>query len=476
MGNRTGRHEPPVARVRTGRDSPGREREAGRDGPEQEWKTGPDDLEGEWEKGWDSPEGERDTEWDSLEEKVKTEWDSQEEESETEWDSLEEEWKTGWGRQDAAAGYKSKQQKAGRKRSGSRRAGVRVRNAVVSVLLTALVLVSVGAVGFLILQISGKNSLYSRADSSALVSTLSEMAVELGDDVQDDGTEDWQEGDIRYNGIHYRYNADILTFLFLGIDEMGEVKPVEDSMSGGQSDAIFLLVLDPHEKKISVIGIPRDTMAEVEIYSREGIYQGKRKVQLALQHAYGDGGKLSCERSMAAVSNLFYGLPVHGYCAINMGAVPLLNDAVGGVSLEALETLDFGNYRVEEGQALHLEGMDAYYYLHNRDTSSFNSAGRRLERQKQYLNAYASAVLEAVKADITFPITLYNTLSRYMVTDITVDEVGFLASQVSGYHFSSENIHSLAGSTQMGERFEEFLVDEEALYRLILEVFYEEVS
>ena len=313
------------------------------------------------------------------------------------------------------------------------------------------------------------------ADSSSLVMTLSGMAVELGDAVQDDGAEDWQEGDIRYNGIHYRYNADVLTFLFMGIDEMGEVKPAEDSMSGGQADAVFLLVLDPHEKEISVIGIPRDTMAEVEVYSREGVYQGKRKVQIALQHAYGDGGALSCERSMAAVSNLFYGLPIHGYCAVNMGAVPLLNDAVGGVSLKALETLDFGSYHMEAGEEIHLEGMQAYYYLHDRDTTSFNSAGRRLERQKQYLAAYAAAALEAVKADITFPITLYNTLSKYMVTDVTVDEVSFLAPQVSGYRFGGENMYVLSGSTIMGERFEEFHVDEEALYRLILEVFYEEV-
>ena len=418
MGNRAGRTEPPVSRVRTGRGSPGREGEAG--------------------PGY-----------------------------------------TGCGTYGRRRGYGMPAAGQGERRGGkgrkARSAGARVGHALVTVLLAAAVLVSAGAVGFLVLQIAGKNSLYSRADSSSLVMTLSGMAVELGDAVQDDGAEDWQEGDIRYNGIHYRYNADVLTFLFMGIDEMGEVKPAEDSMSGGQADAVFLLVLDPHEKEISVIGIPRDTMAEVEVYSREGVYQGKRKVQIALQHAYGDGGALSCERSMAAVSNLFYGLPIHGYCAVNMGAVPLLNDAVGGVSLKALETLDFGSYHMEAGEEIHLEGMQAYYYLHDRDTTSFNSAGRRRERQKQYLAAYAAAALEAVKADITFPITLYNTLSKYMVTDVTVDEVSFLAPQVSGYRFGGENMYVLSGSTIMGERFEEFHVDEEALYRLILEVFYEEV-
>ena len=169
-------------------------------------------------------------------------WCSSEEESEAEWDSPGDEWKTGWGRQDTAAGYKSKRQKAGRKRFGSRRVGVRVRNAAVSALLAAVVLVSVGAVGFLILQISGKNSLYSRADSSSLVSALSEITVELGDDVQDDGTEDWQEGDINWSGkpvaVTFYFNSSLFDitskYVFVHITEKGktEVLPVTVSAYG----------------------------------------------------------------------------------------------------------------------------------------------------------------------------------------------------------------------------------------------------
>lgn len=361
------------------------------------------------------------------------------------------------------------------RRAPGRTAGMRLRHGLVAAVLAAAVLVSAAAVGFLLLQISGRNSLYSRADSSGLVSTLSGMAVELGDEAQDDGSGDWQEGDIRYKGVHYRYNADILTFLFLGIDSMEEVKRGEDGMDGGQSDALFLLVLDPHEKKISVIGIPRDTMTDIDIYDSAGNYLWTVEGQVTLQHGYGDGAELSCERSVGTVSRLFYGLPVHGYCAVNMGAVPVINDAVGGIDLVALETLDFGNFRVQEGEEIHLEGMDAYYYLHNRDITSFNSAGRRLQRQVQYLEAYAAAVLGKVKEDITFPITLYSGLSRYMVTDISVDEVGYLATQAAGYGFSREDMHTLKGATVMGDVYEEFYVDEEALYELILEVFYEEV-
>lgn len=351
-----------------------------------------------------------------------------------------------------------------------------VRHVLASVLLALVILITAGAVCFLALQVSGRNRLYSRADSSELVSTLAGMAVELEEGTPGEETGGWQEGDIRYNGVHYRYNADILTFLFLGIDKMEEVEESGEGLGGGQSDAVFLLVLNPHTREISVIGIPRDTMTEIEIYGTGGNYLGTSTAQLTLQHAYGDGAKVSCERSRDAVTRLFYGLPIHGYCAVNMGAIPLINDAVGGIELEALETLDFKEFHVKEGEHIRLEGMDAYYYLHNRDVTSFNSAGRRLERQKQYLSAYADAVVAALKKDITFPAYLYGTLSRYMVTDISLDEVGYLATQVAGYHFSGEGMRSLKGETVMGEEYEEFYVDEEALYRLLLEVFYEEVE
>ncbi len=354
--------------------------------------------------------------------------------------------------------------------------GARVGRILVNLLLGVVVLVFVIAISFILLQISGKNSLYSMADNGKMITTLSDIAVSLGGSLEGEEGEDWQEGDFRFEGIHYRYNDDILTFLFMGIDKMTEVKVVEEGIDGGQSDANFLLVLNPRSKEISVIGIPRDTMTEVEAYDSKGLYWGPMTAQLAVQHGYGDGGEISCERSVQAVSNLFYGLPIHGYCAINMGAIPLINDSVGGIDLQALETLDFGEYRITEGEQLHLEGMNAYYYLHNRDTNKAQSAVGRMERQKQYLIAYAGKAMEAIKKDVTFPVSLYGTLSKYMVTNIGVDEVGYLATQILSYSFGSDAMHVLEGEVTKGEKYEEFRADEDALYRLILDIFYEKIE
>lgn len=341
-------------------------------------------------------------------------------------------------------------------------------------ILAVVVLVFAGVITFVGMQVSGKNRLYSKNMAAAPDMALARLAqADAGEDAAPLPGDDWQEGDVRYQGVHYRYNSDILTFLFLGIDKMTEVKPVKDGIDGGQSDAIFLLVLNPRSMEAAVIGIPRDTMAEIRVYERDGSYRGTANAQITLQHGYGDGARVSCERSRQAVSGLFYNMPIHGYCAINMGAIPLINDAVGGVEVTALE--DVPRSRIKKGQTAWLKGMDAYYYLHDRDTGSSESAGRRLERQKQYLTAYAAAALEAMKKDITVPVTLYNTVSKYMVTDISIDEVSYLATQAAGYRFGGENIFSLEGETVTGGQFEEFYVDETALYELILQVFYEEV-
>lgn len=356
----------------------------------------------------------------------------------------------------------------------------KIFNILVKLMIVLVVLVVIGTLAFLGLQLSGRSRLTSKAgndrpDMAVMRGTeANEVVVQIVE--QTEAGDDWQEGDIRYEGEVYRYNEDIMTFLFLGIDRMTEVKEAENGMDGGQSDAIFLMVLNPHSKEISIIGINRDTMTDIDIYSKSGSYMGTTVGQLCLQHGYGDGMHVSCERSAAVVSRLFYNMPIHGYCAINMGAIPLINDAVGGVKLKALETVSYQGGKFTEGQEVHLKGMTAYYYLHNRDTKSFNSAGRRLERQKQYLQEYAKAAVAAMGEDITLPVKLYGTLSKYMVTDITVDEVSYLAMQVSGYSFGEDNIYSLQGETKEGETYEEFYVDEKALYELILDVFYEKVE
>jgi len=291
------------------------------------------------------------------------------------------------------------------------------------------------------------------------------------------GAHVWQEGWVRHNGKVYTYNEDILTFLVMGIDKMEPVSQNADKVSGGQADAIFLVVANPDTRRLSLVGINRDTIVDVLMVGAGS--DGEDLVapaQLAVQHGFGDGMELSCELTRDAVAELFYGIPIHGYASFNMGGVAELNDALGGVELYALAGMEGWKKEWTEGAWIELSGMGAFEYVHYRDPEAYESARLRLARQKQYLGAFVQKAVEATKKDITLPVTLYNRFKEYVVTDISIEEIAYLAGELSGYGFDDEDVYTLEGTTRMGEEFEEFYPDKTALRDLVIDLFYREAE
>ncbi|MDO4304914.1 MAG: LCP family protein [Bacillota bacterium] len=349
----------------------------------------------------------------------------------------------------------------------------RRKKIVLTVAFELLIFIAIVYVAFQIVRTVGKNSLNSRAESAGPELMLVEVQPQT---LTEEEESRWQDGWVKHEGKIYAYNEDIMTFLFMGIDKNSDVKEVAEGTNAGQADALFLAVMNPHNKTIKVIGINRNTMADIDLYNEEGAYINTVKAQIAVQHGFGNGVEESCEYQKKAVQKLFYNLPIHGYAAINMSAIPTINDAVGGVDVTVLEDLTKKDAALVKGARVHLMGQSAFWYVKYRDTNEFASADGRLERQKQYLNAFIGEAKKAAKKDITVALDLYKAVSPQMVTDITVDEVAYLAPILTDYRFDSDSFYMPEGETVMGEQFEEFYVDEDNLYEMILEVFYEEVE
>ncbi len=288
--------------------------------------------------------------------------------------------------------------------------------------------------------------------------------------------EKWQEGWVKYQDAVYAYNEEILTFLIMGIDKLEDVKEAEGGTDGGQADALFLVVLNPKDKSIRVVAINRNTMTDVDIYDNNGEYESTVKAQIAIQHGFGDGMERSCEYQEKAVGNLFYQLPIHGYAAVNMSAISTINDVVGGVDVTIPEDLAGFNEEFVEGRTLHLMGENAFWYVKYRDTDTFGSADMRLDRQKQYLTGFIDVAKQAVHKEPSVAIDLYQAVKPQMITDVSLDEVAYLAPILAGYSYDAEGFYTLPGETVMGEQYEEFYPDEDAMFEMILEVFYEKVQ
>ena len=289
------------------------------------------------------------------------------------------------------------------------------------------------------------------------------------------GTDKWQEGVISYNGKNYRYNTSIKNYLFLGVDQDGPVVKAKDGISGGQSDAMFLLVTDDRNKTLSVIAINRNTMTNVKVYDEDGEYVNTARLQICLQHGYGDGMRVSCLRSVDAVSELFYNLPISGYLSMNMDALPIINDAIGGVTVEVLDDLSntAKNVSLKKGETVTLTGDEAYVYLRSRDTSVFDSAGERLNRQMQYMTALFAKMKTVTESNPSIFKTINSSIKDYTVSSMDFVK---LAEMSADYTFDESHMYTIPGETVQGEVFEEYNVDDPALYEMILEIFYEPVD
>lgn len=286
-----------------------------------------------------------------------------------------------------------------------------------------------------------------------------------------------EEGIVYYQGKKYRYNSDLLNILVMGIDNADNFDSSEELGKAGQSDTNFLVLIDQKKREVQLVGISRDTMTEIEIYDDSGEYIRTVKEHLAIQYAYGDGGKQSCEMMTRAVSDLMYGLPIHGYCAMNMDGIEVLNEAVGGVPVTVLQTIRSGQVILKEGETVTLTGEQAHSYVRYRE-ESFASNDQRIQRQKQYLSSCVQKIIEKTKTDLTLPFQLFYEMKDYMTTDISMDEITYLASGLTKYQIDLENIRSIPGEVVHPEDslYEQFYVDEDGLYEMILELFYEEVA
>lgn len=98
----------------------------------------------------------------------------------------------------------------------------------------------------------------------------------------------------------------------------------------------------------------------------------------------------------------------------------------------------------------------------------------RIARQKQFLLGFFRQAVAAVRKDVSLPASLYQEFSSEMVTDISLDKAVYLISEAAKMNFNEGNLTVLQGEAKAGKVYDEFYVDDDALYELILDTFYME--
>lgn len=276
---------------------------------------------------------------------------------------------------------------------------------------------------------------------------------------------------ITYKGKTYVYNDHLSNYLFMGIDTKGDMETAE-SGDAGQADAVFLVSVDRVTKEMQVISIPRDTMTEIEMFSVSRKSLGLMENHINLQYAQGDGKTESCELMKTAVSKLLGGIPVHGYCSVNMDGIPVMTEAAGNVQVVIPDnSLEEVNPEFTEGAEVTLTKDNVEQFVRYRNTGREQSALVRQDRQKIFIEAYMKKAQEQYAKDASFVTGLYESMKPYMVTNIGND---LFVKLLSAAQEGKSSVHTLPGKGAQGEYFDEYRVDEEALQEMIISVFYRE--
>ena len=99
------------------------------------------------------------------------------------------------------------------------------------------------------------------------------------------------------------------------------------------------------------------------------------------------------------------------------------------------------------------------------------SNSNRVERQVNFLKAFANKTIEQTKKDITVPLNLYNKLSKNSISTVDASKITYLATVFLNGGADLEFV-TVPGKIVQGEKYAEMYADEKALYELLLDVFY----
>lgn len=248
-------------------------------------------------------------------------------------------------------------------------------------------------------------------------------------------------------------NKDPFSMLIIG---------VENYVSGGQngrSDVLMVATINPEDKSIKLVSIPRDT--RVEISDKE--YTDK------INHAYNDGK----EATINTVEN-FLDIPIDYYTTVNFDGFKNTIDVLGGIKVNVpfnfWEKSDTTNERIyfTEGD-MTLNGEEALAFARMRKRDPMGDFGRN-ERQKE--------VVKAVIQKVVSPTTLLKVdelakeIGNNIETNFRISDGIKLVSLYSGFNTSAIETFKIEGYDDTINNIYYFIPDEtsvqsvhEQLYR-----------
>ena len=295
------------------------------------------------------------------------------------------------------------------------------------------------------------------------------FAVEGGDSAVTTKAIITQPKTMTVDGVDYIQRTGVESYLFMGIDVLEDtVEGAHPYNGGGQSDFLALVVVDNDAQTWRIVHVNRDTMWMVPVLTTAGESIGEFEMQVALSYAYGNDDRQSCINASNVVSSIFSGQQIDGYLSFKMDALAVLNDSVGGVTLEVKSDFSKIDPSLVQGETVTLNGKQAIEYVRSRWNIDDETNLARMERQRQYMSAFVSQAKGLSDEDL---IRTYDDIADYSYSNMGSGGIVDLAEKMNKYE--QLPTVTLAGEAKLGEEYMEYRLDDEELLKTTLDLFYE---
>ena len=277
---------------------------------------------------------------------------------------------------------------------------------------------------------------------------------------------------ITYKNETYVKKGNLETYLIAGIDAPGKVEKVTEYDGTGQCDVLAVIVRDRSTDQCKLLSIDRNTITAVKSLDNDGTYLDTTDIQLSLAHAMGFDQQVRAENTVDAVSHLLGDQKIDGYAMVNMGAVQVVNDMVGGVTVTIEDDFTDRDLTLKKGETVTLMGEHAENYIRGRKDVADGSNQNRMSRQSNYEEAFKPAFRSKCAENSKFPLEVYHAMEDYMTTNISAKKFCRLAILMSDEN-QDEKV-AISGTYGLDEDgWQTFTPDEDSLQEAILELFYQ---
>lgn len=270
--------------------------------------------------------------------------------------------------------------------------------------------------------------------------------------------------------LYYREN-EITNYVFIGVDRT-DVTQMTGHQNGGQADFVVVLSIDRIRRSITPVMLDRDAMVEMKTYGVFGHPAGTRVMQLCLAQAYSGINIPGTVNTVETVEKLLQGIDIHHYVVLDMSAIPLVNDVIGGVTVTLKDDFTSFDPVMKKGTTLRLMGKQAEFFVRGRMTVADGTNASRMARQQQYLNGLLEQFRQTVKGRQHKLNEVLNAVKDHMFTDAGDN---LLLHDVNAYDdYEWKPMQTLKGTHTIDENgFAEFWVDEAALKQLVADIWFD---